>query len=98
MKKEVLEWFFLRITGVILLAGLSLHFYTMHYNGPAQTGPNWKTFNFIFLLSAIYHCFNGLFGIMLEYVHAKKLQKICEGGLIITALALVGSGVYMLLI
>ena len=98
MRKEVFEWFFLRITGVILLAGLSLHFYTMHYNGPAQTGPYWKTFNLIFLVSAIYHGFNGLFGIMLEYVHSRKLQKIFEGVLIVTALTLVGAGVYILLI
>ncbi|MEW6715743.1 MAG: hypothetical protein AB1306_11730 [Nitrospirota bacterium] len=96
MRKEVFEWFFLRITGVILLAGLSLHFYTMHYGGPAQTGPNWKTFNFIFLLSAIYHGFNGLLGIMLEYVHSRKLQKIFEGVLVITALILVGFGFYIL--
>lgn len=96
MRKEVFEWFFLRITGVILLAGLMLHFYTMHYNGPAQTGPYWRAFNFIFLLSAIYHGFNGLFGIMLEYVRSRKLQKIFEGVLIITALILVGFGFYIL--
>lgn len=96
MKKEVIEWFLLRITGVILLAGLSLHFYTMHYNGPAQTGTYWMTFNFIFLLSAIYHGFNGLLGIMLEYVHSRKLQKVFEGILIITALILVGIGFYIL--
>ena len=96
MNKEVFEWFFLRVTGVILLAGLSLHFYTMHYNGPAQTGTYWRTFHFIFLLSAIYHGFNGLFGIMLEYVHSRKLQKIFEGILIVTALILVGFGFYIL--
>ena len=98
MRKEVFEWFFLRITGIILLAGLMLHFYTMHYNGPAQTGTYWITFNFIFLLSAIYHGFNGLFGIMLEYVRSQKLQKIFEGVLIVTALTLIGAGVYILLI
>lgn len=98
MRKEVFEWFFLRITGVILLAGLSLHFFTMHYNGPDQTGPYWRVFNFIFLLSAVYHGFNGLLGIMLEYVHSRNLQKIFEGVLIITALILVGAGAYILLI
>lgn len=96
MKKEVFEWFFLRITGVILIVGLSLHFYTMHYNGPAQTGSYWRAFNFIFLLSAVYHGFNGLLGIMLEYVHSRILQKILEGILIITALILVGIGFYIL--
>lgn len=98
MRKEVFEWFFLRITGVILLAGLILHFYTMHYNGPAQTGPYWRAFNFIFLVSAIYHGFNGLLGIMIEYVHSRRLQKIFEGVLIVTALTLVGAGFHILFV
>jgi succinate dehydrogenase / fumarate reductase membrane anchor subunit len=92
LRKEVIEWLLLRVTGVILLAGLALHFYTMHYGGPAQTGNYWKTFNFIFLLSAIYHGFNGLLGIMLEYVRSPITQKILEGVLIISALILVGFG------
>lgn len=96
MRKEIFEWLFLRITGVILLAGLVLHFYTMHYGGPFQTGPYWRAFNFIFLISAVYHSFNGIFGIMLEHVRSRRLQKICKGALIITASALVSVGVYIL--
>ena len=104
--KRVIEWFFQRITGVVLLIGLIVHFQTMHYSGAGQishesilarlSNPYWIAFNIIFLLSLTYHGFNGLLGIMLEYVRSDKMQKVLEGVLIILAITLVSVGVYIL--
>ena len=104
--KPVIEWFFQRITGVVILMGLIVHFYTMHYSGAGQISheavlarlynPYWIVFNIIFLLSVIYHGFNGLLGIMPEYVHSHKMQKMLEGVLIVIAITLVSVGIYIL--
>ena len=104
--KQIIEWFFQRITGAVLLFGLILHFYTMHYSGADQisyemvsarlSNPYWIIFNIIFLVSVIYHGFNGLLGIMLEYVHSHRIQKICEGTLILVGIFLTSVGIYIL--
>ncbi len=105
--KRVIEWFFQRVTGVILVIGLTLHFYAMHFSSSGGithdailvrlSSPYWITFNIIFLLAAIYHGFNGLLGIMLEYVHSEKLQKALEGLLIVVAASLFALGIYILI-
>ena len=105
--KRVIEWFFQRVTGVILLIGLTLHFHTMHYSNGEQitheailarlSSPYWIAFNIIFLLATIYHGFNGLLGIMLDYVHSEKIQKALEGVLILMAASLFGLGIYILI-
>ena len=104
--KRVIEWFFQRITGVVLLIGLIVHFQTMHYSGAGQisyeavfarlSNPYWIVFNIVFLLSVTYHGFNGLLGIMPEYVHSHKMQKVLEGVLIVIAITLVSVGIYIL--
>jgi succinate dehydrogenase / fumarate reductase membrane anchor subunit len=104
--KQVIEWVFQRITGAVLLAGLIIHFYTMHYSGSGQisheavmsriSNPYWKAFNILFLLSAVYHGFNGLLGMVLDYVHSRRNQIACEAVLIVTAMALVSAGVFIL--
>lgn len=104
--KQVIEWLFQRVTGVVLLFGLIIHFYTMHYSGAGQlsyemisariSNPYWIGFNIIFLVSAVYHGLNGLLGIILEYVHSHHMQKVCEGLLILVGIVLTGVGIYIL--
>ena len=104
--KRVIEWFFQRITGVVILIALIVHFQILHYSGTPRitheavlarlSNPYWIVFNIVFLLSVTYHGFNGLLGIMLEYVHSHKMQKALEGFLIIAAITLFGLGVYIL--
>lgn len=104
--KGVFGWLFQRITGVILFSGLIAHFYVMHFSGLERikhesvlkrlSSPYWIAFDFIFLVSVIYHGFNGLWGVALEYVSSKRLLKFLQWIIFMMALLLVTIGVYIL--
>lgn len=106
--KGVRGWLFQRVTGVMLLAGLIVHFYIMHFSGPEQirhesliqrlSNPYWIGFDFAFLVSAIYHGFNGLWGMVVEYVSSAKLQKGFQIVLLINASLLIAIGIYILVL
>lgn len=104
--KGVWAWLFQRVTGIILLAGLIVHFFIMHFSGPEQirhesviqrlSNPYWIAFDFAFLVSAVYHGFNGLWGMVVEYVSSAKLQKGFQIVLMINASLLIAIGIYVL--
>lgn len=104
--KGVWGWLFQRITGVFLVAGLALHFIIMHYSGPDQisydvvikrlSNPFWKTFDAVFLISAIYHGFNGMWGITVEYVRTPWLLRASQFALFTTAILLAMVGIYII--
>ncbi len=103
--KGVAGWLFQRITGLVLLAGLAVHFGVMHFSGGQQishefvlrriSSPYWKTFDLVFLSSVIYHGFNGLWGIALEYVSSPGWLRFSKGLLVASAFVLVLTGVYI---
>jgi len=103
--KGVAGWLFQRVTGLVLLAGLAIHFGVMHFSGSQQinqefvfrriSSPYWKTFDLAFLSSVIYHGFNGLWGIALEYVSSPKWLRFSKSLLVTSALVLVLTGVYI---
>lgn len=102
----VLGWLFQRISGMVLFAGLVIHLYTMHYIGHEQvkhelvikrlSDPYWVAFNFIFLISVIYHGFNGIWGIALEYISSKGLLKVSQSLILAMASLLLATGIYIL--
>ncbi len=104
--KGLWGWLFQRVTGVLLVAGLLVHFIIMHYSGPEQityafvmarfSNPLWKLFDLAFLLSVIYHGFNGVWGIVLEYISSESLRKACQVGLLTAASVLAAAGIYIL--
>jgi succinate dehydrogenase / fumarate reductase membrane anchor subunit len=99
-------WLFQRITGVVLFAGLLVHFYMMHFVGPENLSydavaarldtSGWIMFNVLFLVSALYHGFSGLWGMALEYVRSEMLLKASKALLLLAAFGLCGVGVYVL--
>lgn len=103
--KGVFGWLFQRVTGLLLMAGLFVHFWVMHFSGSQQithefvlnriSSPYWKTFDIAFLSSVIYHGFNGLWGIATEYVSSPGWLRFSKGMLMTSALALVFTGVYI---
>jgi succinate dehydrogenase / fumarate reductase membrane anchor subunit len=103
--KGVPGWLLQRITGLLLIAGLAVHFGVMHFSGSRQishefvlrriSSPYWKAFDLAFLSSVIYHGFNGLWGIALEYVSSPKRLRFSKGLLMTSALLLVLTGVYI---
>jgi len=104
--KGVLGWLFQRVTGALLVAGLLIHFMIMHFSGPEQishaavlrrlSNPYWKVFDAAFLLSVIYHGFNGLWGLAHEYVHSAMLLRTVQASLLTSALLLMAVGIVIL--
>jgi succinate dehydrogenase / fumarate reductase membrane anchor subunit len=104
----MMVWLFQRITGVVLLAGLMVHFYMMHFVGPENISydavaarldtPGWIMFNFLFLISALYHGFSGLWGIALEYVRSEMWLNAAKALILLAAVGLCGAGFYVLAI
>jgi succinate dehydrogenase / fumarate reductase membrane anchor subunit len=73
------EWFFQRITGVVLFVTLLLHFLFLHYLNAGQVDaqgvwdrlqhPFWKTVDLLFLVTAIYHGAQGVIMNIHDYVY-----------------------------
>ncbi len=98
----ILLWFSQRLSGLILLVMLLAHFYFLHY---FQEGfvtydkvaarlslTSWKVFDIVFLASAVFHGVNGLWTVVLEYVHKDRLQRVLLGVLLLVGLLLLGIG------
>lgn len=77
---EVWSWFFMRISGIILLFLVLIHLYIMHLIGEGVervdfefvaerwTHVGWKTFDWVMLFLALLHGANGLRVIIDDYV------------------------------
>ena len=83
---EVWSWFFMRISGVILLFLVLIHLYVMHLIGEGVERVNyefvsqrwdnigWKTFDWVMLFLALLHGVNGLRVIIDDYVQRDGLR------------------------
>jgi len=103
-------WFFQRITGAVLLFGMIIHFWTMHYSGAEQityefvlkriSDPYWKTFDLILLASVIWHGLSGIWGISVEYAGSKDssalLLKFFQAIILLSGLLLTVTGIYII--
>jgi succinate dehydrogenase / fumarate reductase membrane anchor subunit len=104
--RGVAGWVFQRVTGAVLLCGLAVHFYVMHFLGPENIAyeavarrlesPFWMAFNAVFLASAIYHGFNGLWGMAVEYVPGGRPLRAAKSVLLGAASGLLVVGLYIL--
>jgi len=101
--RGVIQWFLQRLTGFILFIGLIIHFYVMHYSGTGAldyetvtarlSSPYWKGFDILFLLSILYHGFNGLWGIVTEYIKGSFLLRIVQIVIVAASIGLFITGV-----
>lgn len=104
--KGTAGWLFQRLSGVILIAGLLLHFSVMHFSGQEQityafvikriSTPSWKAFDLLFLVIILYHGFNGLWGIAAEYAGSARLLKLFQGLILISVCLLLITGIYII--
>ncbi len=104
--KGVAGWLIQRITGLILLAGLIVHFSVMHFSGPKQitfdvvirrlSNPYWKVFDLCFLVAILFHGFNGLWGIAIEYISSVRLLRFSQALIVTMASLLLVTGVYII--
>lgn len=105
--KEVTQWFFQRITGLLLFIGLIVHFYIMHFEGPSSiehssiierfSNPYWITFDIFFLAILSYHGFNGLWRMVIEYIRSERLLKVVQILIIFLTIIIFSFGTFILL-
>jgi len=101
-------WLLHRVTGIILAFGLIYHFFMMHfmeaeaysYQSVIQrlSDPSWKIFNIVFLISALYHGFYGINGLITEYVKEEGLKKFLKIFIFILPLALAFFGIKIVIL
>lgn len=101
-------WILHRLTGLMLAAGLSVHFVVMHFSGPGKltyeavaarlSELGWVAFNLAFMVSALFHGFNGLWGMAIEYLGAGAGLRVVQALIVVAALALGLVGVYIIII
>ncbi len=99
---EVWWWFFMRISGVVLLFLVLIHLYVMHLidGGVERVGfafvsqrwsnIGWKTFDWVMLFLALLHGANGLRVVLDDYVQSAGKRTAIKGILYtVTALLMV---------
>lgn len=106
-RTEVWWWFFMRISGVILVFLVLIHLYIMHLVGEgvervdfafvAERWDNvgWKTFDWVLLFLALLHGVNGLRIIIDDYVRKPSTRTSLKGLLytVTTVLMIMGTAV-----
>ncbi|MBN1919273.1 MAG: succinate dehydrogenase, hydrophobic membrane anchor protein [Verrucomicrobia bacterium] len=81
-------WLLQRITAVLLVLLLLAHFIVIHYSGPGTVtfdivkerlthqvwGPVWRTITLLLLFTALFHGFNGVWGVLLDYIRKGSVR------------------------
>ncbi len=101
------HWYMQRITAMILVVGLFVHFWVLHFaiERPVTfekvqdrlLSPGWVLFDVVILMAAIYHAFNGLFNVISDYNPRPAVKKIIGWGLTFLGACIVIYGIYALL-
>ena len=60
------------------------------------SNPFWKAFDLLFLVTILFHGFNGLWGIALEYAGAGRMLKVFQGIILVSVGALLLTGIYII--
>jgi succinate dehydrogenase / fumarate reductase membrane anchor subunit len=88
---EIWSWFFMRISGIVLLFLVLIHLYIMHLVDAGVERVNfefvaarwdnvgWKSFDWILLFLALLHGVNGLRIIIEDYVRSPGLRTAVKG-------------------
>ncbi len=104
---EVWSWFFMRISGVILLFLVLIHLFIMHimesgvervdfaFVSARWDNVGWKTFDWVMLFLALLHGSNGLRIVIEDYVKRPGVRATIKGTLyaLTTVLMIMGTAV-----
>ena len=104
---EVWSWFFMRISGVVLLFLVLIHVFIMHVVDAGVERVNfafvserwdnvgWKTFDWVMLFLGLLHGANGLRVVIEDYIHRPGLRATVKGTLyaLATILMIMGTAV-----
>ena len=96
------EWFFQRITGVVLFVTLLLHFLFLHYFNAGDVSaqsvwerlqhPFWKTVDLLFLVTAIFHGVQGVLMNVNDYIHKPFWRLVVVSAVWVIGLSLLLMG------
>ena len=101
---EVWSWFFMRVSGIVLLFLVLIHVYVMHLVGEGVERVDyefvsarwqhvgWKTFDWLMLFLALLHGVNGLRIIIEDYVKRDGVRAAIKGVLYTVTVVLMVMG------
>ena len=101
---EVWSWFFMRISGVLLLFLVLIHLYVMHlvdagvervsfsFVASRWSNVGWKSFDWVMLFLALLHGSNGLRIVIEDYVRGPALRTVVKAALYTVTLVLMIMG------
>ena len=100
---ELYAWFFMRISGIVLLLMVLGHFSIMHlinnievinYQFVAQrfVTPFWRTYDLVMLWLALLHGVNGVRTLVDDYVHARGWRLLVLSSLYVFGFILLALG------
>ena len=104
---EVWSWFFMRLSGIVLLFLVLIHLFVMHVQDAGVERVNfafvaerwdnvgWKTFDWVMLFLALLHGANGLRIVIEDYVRSPAARTTVKGILytLTTILMIMGTAV-----
>ncbi len=107
---EVWSWFFMRISGVILVFLVLIHLFIMHimesgvervsweFVAARWNNVGWKTFDWVMLFLALLHGANGLRIVIEDYVYSPGKRTFVKGTLyaLTTVLMIMGTAVIVM--
>lgn len=81
------SWFFQRVSGSYLVMCMIVHYWFLHFfiEPPITmekviarvfSSPFWITFDFLFLLTAVFHALNGAWEIFLDWAPGPKTRRL----------------------
>lgn len=100
---ELFSWYFLRVSGVVLVVLALGHIFVTHYlNVPSETttnfvlarwrNPLWRTFDWLLLMMAVIHGLAGLRLSVDDYLHTAGLRVFAQSVVWVLGLIFVGLG------
>ena len=105
---ELYSWFFMRISGIVLLGLAVFHLFWMHmvigvdnidFDVVAQrwNNPLWRLYDLFLLAFALAHGMNGLRTVVDDYVHPAGWAAAVKSVLFVIFALFVGMGAYIIL-
>jgi succinate dehydrogenase / fumarate reductase membrane anchor subunit len=108
-KRGFWSWFLQRITALLLVIGMSVHFFIFHFSPNRYVSryydeiiarfctSGWITFHICLLALVIFHGLNGLWGIVSDFNLSKKTTSFFKQTLWFAGCVLFGAGIYILI-
>ena len=102
-QQGMLPWLFQRVSGIFLAFTIAVHLWIAHIvhadqltwetiTVRMQDGVVWTIYYLLFIPVVVYHAFNGIWGIVLDYGPSPVIRRFCATCLWIGGLGLVAYG------